>query len=277
MLSADTLPWSRHLSGASGWHRTDPRIRLLASLVLSVLALSSRSCGEFVLIYLVLVLLYRFSGTGPGTALRGLRPFFVLIAFTAALQLFLSPGTPLPFSPPPPLSLTREGLLLTAVIVSRLVAVILVSANLIATTSPLELSRSLGWTLLPFRRLGLPVADFMLVINLGFQFFPLLLEESQGLRLALESRGISLRHPRVAMRLRALGAWILAILSSVLERSHRQATALEVKNFGGVRSLRLRFPPWSTESRNLLLAFPALVVIWLIMHHWGPAAALPMP
>ncbi len=276
MLSADTLSWSRHLVGNSGWHRADPRVRLLLSLAFSVLALASRSWGEFAFLYLLLALLYRFSGAGLATARHGLRPFFLLIVFTAVLQLFFSPGTPLPFLAGSPFRVTREGLLLALVIVARLVAVILVSANLIATTSPLQLSRSLGWFMLPFRRLGLPVADFMLVVNLGFQFFPLLLEESQALRLALESRGISLRHRRMVLRLRALGAWVLAILSSVLERSHRQATALEVKNFGASPHPRLRFPAWSEESRNLLLTAPLLVLVWLLLRLRHPGAGPPL-
>jgi energy-coupling factor transport system permease protein len=272
MLSRESLPWSRHLSRPTPWHRADPRIRLMVTLLLSFLALASHSWPEILLLYICLAVLYSLSRTAAATAWTGFRPFAFLLLFTALLQIFLTPGRPLPFSGG---LVTHEGLLLSAVVLLRLSAVILLSTHLISTTSPLELSRSLGWAISPGRHFGLPVADFVLLLNLGFQFFPLLLEESQALRQALESRGISLRHPRFLYRLQALSAWILALLSSVLERSQRLAMALEMKNFGHQEQLRLRFPPWRRESTvtavfalvslflwsGLRLIFPAMAVL----------------
>ena len=263
MLHPGHLPWSRHLSRATPWHRADPRVRLLATLILSGLALLSRSAAQMCIVYLFLAALYCLSQTGWKTAWAGFRPFLFLLAFTVILQVVFTPGLPpagvefFPFFP------SREGLLLSLTILLRLVAIILVSTHLIATTSPLELSRSLGWAISPASRFGLPVADLILILNLGFQFFPIIVEESHSLRLALESRGISLRHPRVSMRFRALTAWILALLMSVLERSHRLALALEVKGFRGGGPVRLRFPRWRGESTLGLAAAAAAIVAWV--------------
>jgi energy-coupling factor transport system permease protein len=263
MLHPGRLPWNRHLARATPWHRTDPRVRLLATLVLSGLALVSRSAAPMCVVYLLLAAIYCLSRTGWKTAWAGFRPFLFLLAFTFLLQVVFTPGRPpaalesFPFFP------SREGLLLSLTIFLRLAALILVSTHLIATTSPLELSRSLGWVISPASRFGLPVADLILILNLGFQFFPIIVEESQNLRLALESRGISLRHPRVSMRFRALTAWILALLVSVLERSHRLALALEVKGFRGGGPARLRFPRWRGESTLGLAATAASIAAWV--------------
>jgi len=238
---------------------------VIASLALSALSLASATTGEFVLLYAALGTLYLFSGTGLRTAWSGLRPFFVLILFTAMLQVFFTPGTPVPGLEGGRIAVTEEGLRLFARILLRLVAVILVSANLVSTTSPLDLSRSLGWFLLPARRLGLPVNELVLTLNLGFQLFPLLLEESQSLRLALESRGISVRHHRLRLRLRATAAWVLAIFASVMDRTHRLTVALEVKGFGRSDRLRLRFPPRRGENLWILVSLPLVVALWLLL------------
>lgn len=272
MLSRKSLPWSRHLSRSTSWHRSDPRVRLLGTLVLSCLALASRSWVEIFLVYLFLAVLYALSRTGVRTAWSGFRPFFFLLLFTALLQLFLTPGRPLPLAGA---WISHEGLLLSLIVLLRLSAVILLSTHLISTTSPLELSRSLGWLISPGCRFGLPVADLVLLLNLGFQFFPLLLEESLNLRLALESRGISLRHPRLSFRFQALAAWILALLSAVLERSHRLALALEAKNFGHQERLRLRFAPWKPESSAGITLTLLCVVVWSGVRLSLPGRALP--
>jgi energy-coupling factor transport system permease protein len=262
MIAADRLHWGRNLAGSSPWHRIDPRVRLLASLVLSALALASRSAPEFSLVCLFLLGLYGWSSTTAQTAWRGFRPFLVLLAFTAVLQLFFTPGTPLLLLGKAVPHVSYEGASLSLAILLRLAAVILVSTHLVSTTSPLDLARSLGWFVSPFRKIGLPVADLVLVLNLGFQFFPIILEESRSLRLSLESRGISFRNPRLQLRFRALTAWILAVLTAVLERSQRLAVALEAKNFGKGARLRLRFPTWAAASTAALFITAAAAALW---------------
>jgi energy-coupling factor transport system permease protein len=262
MIDTDRLHWGRNLAGSSPWHRLDPRVRLLASLVLSALALASRSAPELSLVYLFLLGLYVCSATTAQTAWRGFRPFLVLLAFTAVLQLFFTPGTPLLLLGKSVPYVSYEGAALSLEILLRLAAVILVSTHLVSTTSPLELARSLGWFFSPLRKVGLPVADLVLVLNLGFQFFPIILEESRSLRLSLESRGISFRHPRLQLRFRALTAWILAVLTAVLERSQRLAVALEAKNFGKGSLLRLRFPAWAAVSTVALFITAAAAALW---------------
>lgn len=266
MITAERLHWGSGIAGSSPWHRIDPRVRLLLSLVLSGLALASRSFPEFAFVYLLLGGLYCASSTRWDTAWRGFRPFLFLLVFTVVLQLFFTPGGPVILFGRTLPAVSLQGVRLSLLVFARLAAVILVSAHLVGTTSPLELSRSLGWAFSPLARTGLPVADFVLVLNLGFQFFPIILEESRSLRLALESRGISFRHRTLSFRFRALTAWMLAILVSTVERSQRLAVALEVKNFAQGSRLRLRFPAWTAWSSTALLISFVAFAAWCSLH-----------
>lgn len=247
------------------WQRVDPRVRLIVVAVFSTLALASTEWRHFLCVYVVICSVYLLSRTGPAAAWKGFRPFFLLIALTALLQLILSGGTPLVEGMPVFSSITREGVRSALLVISRLAAVIILSTHLVLTTSPHELSRSLGWAFSPLTRFGAPVADLMLILNMAFQFFPLLSEETRNVRMGLESRGISPRHPRIGHRLKATAAWVLAVLTAVLERSHRTAAALQIKEGGRDRSLRLRFDPWNVVSSLVLAAVPLWAVVWHLL------------
>jgi energy-coupling factor transport system permease protein len=206
------------------------------------------------------VALHLASRTGAGSAFGALRPFRFLLLFTLVLQAGFTGGAPL-LPGLLPGAITREGCAAAAQAVLRLAGVIAASAHLVGTASPLELARSLGWFLAPTARLGVPVREVTLVMALGFHFFPVLLDESRQVRAALESRGISLRHPRARLRARALLSWTLAVLFGMVDRSTRLAAALEARGFALPRRPPQRFPRWRAESTVLVTLTIAAVLV----------------
>jgi energy-coupling factor transport system permease protein len=239
------------------WPRTDPRARLLATLTVSAVLLAAARWPVFVVGFSALAALHLSSATPARAALAALRPFRFLLVFTLVVQAAFTPGRPL-LPGVLPGFLTVEGAQAAAAALLRLGGVIAASAHLVATTSPLELARSLGWAIAPAARLGAPVREITLVMALGFHFFPVLLDESRQVRGALESRGVSLRHRSLRLRARALLVWTLAVLFGMVERSARLATALEARGFALPRAPRHRFPAWRGESTVVLAACLAL-------------------
>ena len=250
--------------GSGPWLRCDPRARLLATLTAATLVLAASSWGQILCGLSAVAALHLASGTGPETALGSLRPFRFLLLFTLLVQAGFTGGAPLlpGFLPG---ALTIEGSRAAALALLRLGGVIAASAHLVATTSPLELARSLGWALTPTARVGVPVREVTLVMALGFHFFPVLLDESRQVRAALESRGISLRHPRLKLRARALLFWTLAVLFGMVDRSTRLAAALEARGFALPRRHAHRFHAWRVESTLLLAASFAVSVLATIL------------
>ena len=240
-------------TGSGPWQRCDPRARLLATLVVSAVVLAASSWVQIGCGLTVVASLHLASGTGPGAALGSLRPFRFLLLFTLVVQAGFTGGTPL-LPGQLPAAITVEGSQGAALAVLRLAGVIAASAHLVRTTSPLELARSLGWALTPTARVGVPVREVTLVMALGFHFFPVLLDESHQVRAALESRGISMRHPRLRLRARALLFWTLAVLFGMVDRSTRLAAALEARGFALPRRRGHRFPVWQAESTVLVTA-----------------------
>jgi energy-coupling factor transport system permease protein len=238
-------------SGSWPWQRCDPRARLLATLVVCALVLGASSWVQIGCGLAAIASLHLASGSGTGAAFSALRPFRFLLLFTLAVQAGFTVGTPL-LPGMLPGTITSEGCQAAGLAVLRLAGVIAVSAHLVRTTSPLELARSLGWALTPTAAVGVPVREVTLVMALGFHFFPVLLDESRQVRAALESRGISMRHPRLRLRVRALLFWTLAVLFGMVDRSTRLAAALEARGFALPRRQAHRFPAWRVESTVLV-------------------------
>lgn len=235
------------------WQRCDPRARLLATAAISGSLLAATSWSGVGAGLAAVAAAHVAAGDGVGKALSALRPFRLLLLFTLVVQAGFTPGTPaLPGVLPA--AVTVEGCSAAAGALLRLGGVIAVSALLVRTTSPLELARSVGWALAPSARAGVPVREATLVLALGFHLFPLLHAEGRQVRAALESRGISLRDPRLALRARAVTVWLLAVLFGLIDRSERLATALEARGYALPSAQHPRFHPWRIESTALVAA-----------------------
>jgi len=232
----------------------------LATLIVSTVVLAAASWVQIGCGLAAVLALHLASGTGLAAAIGALRPFRFLLLFTLVVQAVFTGGTPL-LPGLLPAAITIEGGQAAALAILRLAGVIAASAHLVGTTSPLELARSIGWALTPTTRIGVPVREVTLVMALGFHFFPVLLGESRQMRAALESRGISLRHPRLRLRARALLFWSLAVLFGMIDRSTRLAAALEARGFALPRRHAQRFPAWRVESTVLVVASLLMVPV----------------
>ena len=251
-------------TGAGAWQRCDPRARLLATLAVSGSVLAATSWGQLGFGLAAVAILHLASRSGPREAIGSLRPFRFLLLFTLVVQAGFTSGRPL-LPGVLPAAFTLEGGEAAALAMLRLAGVIGASAHLVRTTSPLELARSLGWALAPTARLGVRVNEVTLVMALGFHFFPVLLDESQQVRAALESRGISVYHPRLGSRARALLFLTLAVLFGMVDRSTRLGAALEARGFALPRTRGHRFPPWRRESTLLVAASLAVAMLATIL------------
>lgn len=246
----------------SPWQRSDPRARLLFSLALAGALLAADRWAALLPGAVALAGLHALSRAGAASAWASLRSWRFLLLFTGVAQFLLAPSGPAPGADA---SAALGALSGAALATTRLAGAIVVAAHLTRTSSPLDLARSLGWALSPGRRLGVPVARIQTVMALAFHFLPIVLEESHQTRIALESRGISVRHPRRALRLRAVLLWVLALLAGVGDRSARLALALAARGFGGDASHRHRFPPWTAASTLLAGAGVALPLVTLFL------------
>ena len=91
MLKDITL--GQYFPGDTLAHRLDPRTKLLATVLYIVAIFLAKGPIAYGVLILTLIVSVRISKVGARALFRGLKPVLFIIAFTAVLNLFYTPGT----------------------------------------------------------------------------------------------------------------------------------------------------------------------------------------
>ena len=91
MLKDITL--GQYFPGDTLAHRLDPRTKLLATVLYIIAIFLAKGPIAYGVLILTLIVSVRISKVGAKALFRGLKPVLFIIAFTAVLNLFYTPGT----------------------------------------------------------------------------------------------------------------------------------------------------------------------------------------
>lgn len=140
----------QYFPGQSIVHRVDPRLKLLLVVAMIVTLFLASGPISYALLALYIFAVIRISGIQPKIVVRGLKPVVFIVAFTAILNLFYTPGNVLwSFGF---LKLTDAGIKVAILMVVRILLLIIGTSMLTYTTSPIELTDGLERLLSPFKK-----------------------------------------------------------------------------------------------------------------------------
>ncbi|MBN1541262.1 energy-coupling factor transporter transmembrane protein EcfT [candidate division KSB1 bacterium] len=264
MAFLNDITLGHYWPGDSIVHRLDPRTKLIVLLGLMsglLVALNPVILMLYALISFVLVRLAKLPAT---LVFSNIRPFLWLFLITVAIHLFWTSGRVVATVPLLDLTITYEGLVLGLLYSLRLAMLVIYAALLTLTTSPIELTDGLERLLTPFKRLGLPTHEMVLMLSLSLRFIPTLLEEAQRLKNAQLSRGASFEGSLV-QRIRSVIPLVLPLFISAFRRADDLALAMDARCYAGgegrtsFKILRFRTP----DGVALVLILVVLTaVIW---------------
>jgi len=220
----------QYIPRASILHRLDPRIKIGATVALSLLVLQ----GRFLPCALISGFLILGAGIGRlsvKSLFSAVRPAAVFIALLFFLHLLLTDGTPLPPFGDGPVTVTREGFY-QGTLVAWQFAVLLAGGGLLTmSTSPSELVTGLEWMLRPLRVIGVRSHEIALMVSLALRFVPTLLEEMHRVREAQMARGAVLGRGNPVRRARAAASLLLPVLLGAFRRADELAVAMEARGY----------------------------------------------
>jgi energy-coupling factor transporter transmembrane protein EcfT len=173
-------------------------------------------------------------GVGPKHLLRGLIPAAPYILFMVLVQvLFPWPGdTSQSLWHWAFINLSLQKLSHSALLVSRLAALMALLALFSAVTPMVESIKAGARLLAPLERFGIPVQDLILIFGIALRFVPLLVEEAERIVIGQLSRGGGYQGRN---KLRSGFALVVPLFLRALERAEVLATAMELRLFS-VRS-----------------------------------------
>lgn len=251
----------QYLPGESFIHKLDPRTKILVSLLFIVcLFIVNKFIGYTVIVGFLLAIIliakipFRF-------IVNGLKPVFLLVIFTAVLNIFMIKGTPetllykIGF-----LSIYIEGLKTAAFMAIRLILLIMGTSLLTLTTSPIELTDGIERLLRP---IGKEIAhELAMMMTIALRFIPTLIDETDKIMKAQKARGADFESGGIIQKAKSLVPLLVPLFISSFRRADELAMAMEARGYrGGVGRTRMKVLKF-TYRDTIAFVVSALVIVW---------------
>lgn len=262
MLKDITL--GQYFPGNTLAHRLDPRTKLLAVVLYIVAIFNCRSAWAYGVMILTLIVAARISKVSAKALFRGLKPVLFIIAFTAVLNLFYTPGEVLWTWWI--LKITREGLRTAVAMVARITLLITGTFLLTYTTSPIQLTDGLETLLGPLKKLRVPVHELAMMMSIALRFIPTLIEETDKIMSAQKARGADFESGGLVQRAKALIPLLVPLFVSAFRRADELATAMECRCYhGGEGRTKLHVLHFAARDYVVLAFYLALAVAIVVL------------
>lgn len=235
MLKDVTL--GQFFPGNSLLHRLDPRIKIIATVLLILVVFLAKNLLGYGALILLTLLLVAVSGIPVKTILKSIKPLLPIILLTAAMNIFFSGGESVLVDERWSfihLKITAEGILSGVKMALRILLLIVDSGVVLTyTTSPIDLTDGIERLLSPLAKIGLPVHTFAMMMSLALRFVPTLIEETDKIIAAQRSRGADFSSGNLISRVKALIPILIPLLISSFRRADELALAMECRCYHG--------------------------------------------
>ena len=266
MLKDVTL--GQFFPGSSIVHRLDPRCKLLLTIVYIAALFTAQSYVSYAVMLIVTGVCIALSRIPLKVILRGLKPLWIIIALTAVLNIFFTPGRELVSFWK--ITITYEGLVRAVFMVLRITMLIAGTFLLTYTTSPIALTDAMEILFGPLKKLKVPVHEMSMMMSMALRFIPTLIEETDKIMSAQKARGADFDSGNLFQRAKALLPILVPLFVSAFRRADELAVAMESRCYHGgegrTRMKQLRMQ--GIDAWALLLGAAFLAVIF-VMKRFG--------
>lgn len=256
------LSLGQYIAAPSLIHGIDPRSKIIATLMLTLAVFQAGFPLQQAALFILLILLVLLSKINIKIYILALKPFLWIILITMLILAGFTPGSSL--IEVLHLSFTVEGLRAAASLGIRFIILLGLARLLTVTTSPMAMNDALESLLKPLQRLGLPVHELVMIMNISLRFIPLFFEEAERIRKAQLCRGANFREGSLKQRLGRLRSIIVPVFRNSLERADELATAMESRGYRGGRG-RTRMNELIMHPRDYLYASVTVIISIAVM------------
>ena len=256
----------QYVKGDSILHRLDPRTKIFGMLALMVALFFVNNCIGLVYAAVVVFAVLFASQVPLKFYIRGVKPLRWILLFTAAIQIFLTPGEII--WQWGILHITAEGVRLAIFMCVRLVLLVMTTSVLTLTTTPIVLTDAVENLLSPFKRIGVPAHELAMMMTIALRFIPLLADETEKIMAAQKARGAAFDEGGLMDRARALLPILVPLFLSAINRASELAMAMEARCYHGGEG-RTRLHELHYENRDRVAGIlVALILALAVASRW---------
>jgi len=240
-------------------HRLDARMKLLCTIIFITVLFFIGNFAGYGLAAIYLLAVIKTSKVPPKFLFRGLRTIMFIIVFTAFLNIFFTTGgnvlLQLGF-----VRITEQGLMNAGRMAVRLVMLVVGSSLLTLTTTPIQLTDAIEYSLKPFKKIGVPAHEIAMMMTIALRFIPTLIEEMDKIMKAQMARGADFDTGGLIKKARSLVPLLVPLFISSFRRADDLALAMEARCYRGDVG-RTRMKQMKLKARD----FMALVVVGMFI------------
>jgi energy-coupling factor transport system permease protein len=164
------------------------------------------------------------------------------------------------------LKVYKQGLVLAAFMIIRLVFLIIGTSLLTLTTSPIELTDGLEKLLNPFKKFGLPAHELAMMMTIALRFIPTLMDETDKIMKAQMARGADFETGNLFSRAKNLIPLLVPLFISSFRRADELAMAMEARCYRGGDG-RTRMKILKLENRDFIAV--TIMMLLVVVSVWS--------
>ena len=250
MLSDITL--GQYFPGNSLIHRLDPRYKIISMILYIAAIFTASSYLSFALIALTTVIIVALSRLNVKIILKGLKPVIFIVAFTVIANILWTTGEK-PLFEFWIIKVYPEGLVYAFLMALRIMCLIVSTFVLLTyTTSPMALTDAIERLLSPFKKIGLPVHEFSMMMTIALRFIPTLIEETEKIINAQKARGADFESGNLINKAKAMVPILIPLFVSAFRRADELAGAMECRLYTGGEG-RTRMKVMKASAKDVVI------------------------
>lgn len=267
-----SITLGQYIPSDSWFHQRDPRARLISFIVLLVGVIFTPIIWGLLFGFFSVVLIYILARVPIRPAIKGIGRAMPFILILAILQLIFSSRVAQPtilwtiFG----LEITKTALITALMLIFRFIVLITHLNALVMCLSTAQITAALYHLLKPFEKLGFPVNDVTMIVQITLRYLPLVAQMAEKTAKAQAARGGDWEQKgfnpiRQAKRVLPL---IIPLIVNSLKRAETMALAMESRGFNAAEQrssyyqLNMTWKDWGLLLISFVMSTLILMWIW---------------
>lgn len=250
----------QYIPGETFVHKLDPRTKILLTIFYIISLFIVDNFIGYILVVGFLALTVYIAKIQLRYLYKGLKPVFILIAFTSILNLFMIKGTDstlvfqLGF-----LKIYEEGIITAIFMALRLIFLIMGTTVMTLTTSPIELTDGIEILLKP---IGRELAhELAMMMTIALRFIPTLIDETDKIMKAQKARGADFESGGLIQKAKSLIPLLVPLFISAFRRADELAMAMEARCYrGGAGRTRMKKIQFTNKDYVAFASFSIMFI-----------------
>ena len=212
-------------------HKLDARVKLLGTLLFVITLFFPKSLLSLGIATVFLAFTIKLSKVPFSMMIRGVKPLFVIICFSAIINMISVGGEVL--IKLGPVSITKQGLWMAFYLVIRLVYLVIGSSVMTFTTTPNQLTDGLEKGFRFLKKVHIPVHEIAMMMSIALRLIPILTEELDKIMKAQMSRGVDFESGNILERGKKLIPVLVPLFIAAIRRASDLAMAMDARCYNG--------------------------------------------